>query len=748
MSDIDQALPLGTGDWTAALVDRATGAELLLEPTGWRGTANRASNEVSEAALVIDLEYAVRIGRRPRTWLDEVHLWRDGLLSWVGPVTSIDDAETDGVVWNAQDRMAIVTERRWFWSSETYAGDITNLMATALEHANLSDPTGLILDPILTGVISDMTVIAGDKIGEAIRNLGIAWTVVADVLRFGDIYVDTGVLLEAGAWGQDRPTIAADGFQRLSHVCAVCDNGARVFYPSPDPNDRLPGSPLLVDTIDVGDVSARAARNLARAAWVARQGELSIVPEEARPVGPEFPLGWPYLVPGLTMIASSEGTQLTADEVPVKLTEVTAEFADGEEQVVTVAIDEAPQVDLIDPFLINVVETSLASVFPPGQSYPGRNPTGPVDWNEIGLDPIIDVLPPEDDFEWEVIDPLPDPDYDVISWPGSDLPNDPGDDPFPDPPDPFADCPPSYCCDQCNQTPAPDPDPDPSNDGGSDLFRLWNFGSTSTGGWSPSGDQWSGSPSTQWDIGPIERLQFPGTALEEENWTSGIPVLAGHVSQGGGAVGFDYIEALGTDGPGFDAAQVPALPFQNPATRLNFGGYYLVTGTDHGADSLPGSHAHVAGATDLVLPDYNPERQNTRMAIIRDAGSIEEFIAASSITTMTAGVPVGLPALIAPGPNWLLVWIIQVGVPAAAFASDPVLTLGPSVAVSPFNEPKFEGFSPSQTSSGSIVDTDGGTVMAWWAPDEGGSYAPTLTSDVTLECVISAMRCGAPPAVV
>lgn len=464
MTGLDAAQPLSEGEWSAALVDKATATELPLEKNGWRGSMGLAENAVSEASIVLDADYAEFIGRRPLLWTNEVVLYRDGLLSWIGPVTGIDDEAEGGVVWSCQDRMAMVLNRRWFWRSGTYSGDLTNLMTVALNAADFGDPTGLIREPIDTGIIAAMPAVAGNKIGDAIAALGISWTVVGETIRYGAINQDTGLDLTPESWGINRPTIEADGFQRLTHVCAVTDQGARIFYPSSNPADRPPGSPLLVDTIDVGAVDAPAARELARLAWISRQGELSIIPESDRPVGPEFPLQWPWLIPGLVMAGTPEGQQLTADRIPVKVTEVNAEMADSIETSVTVAVAEAPRAGLADAELAAIVQSSIGTIFPPGQVYPSTAPGGDVDWEAIGIDPLTDPVP-LDGIDWEDLDlgpekirdpggeSGPDPDIIPIKFPTSDPGEIPtGIGPFPDPipVDPFADCPPAHCCDQCS----------------------------------------------------------------------------------------------------------------------------------------------------------------------------------------------------------------------------------------------------------------------------------------------------------
>lgn len=433
------SLPIGSGDWTAALADRLTGNELPIERSVWRGSAGRAFSEPSEASIVLDPDYAARFGRRPLLWNNELRFRRDDRLMWTGPIVTVDDDADDGVVWEARDRMEIVMQRRWFWRTGTYAGDTANLMTIALRAADYGDPIGLILDPRQTGVISDMPVRAGDKTGPAIERLGIPWTVVGDVVRYGDILVDTELDLPADAFGDERPSIVADGYERLSHVAAVTENNGRVFFPSPDPGDRPPGSPLLVDTIDVGDVSTGAAKELARQEWLRRQGELSIVADERRPLTADFPLQWDDLVPGAVLLGSSQGRQLTADNVPIRLDGVSVELADGKELDATGRLYQATEFDLGSPYLHRLKDLEPIA-FPDIETYPLAQ-LDDIDWSGLGLAPLGEFDVGIGAAPFPGIEPIDFAEFEPIAGiDGIDSAR------F----DPFAGCPPAYCCDQCD----------------------------------------------------------------------------------------------------------------------------------------------------------------------------------------------------------------------------------------------------------------------------------------------------------
>lgn len=477
-------MPLDHGDWTASLVDRQTEAELPLERYGWRASAGRRRGEVSEATLIMDPDYARRFDRRPELWNTELALHRDGRLEWIGPIVEIDDT-VDGVVWRARDRMAFVIDRRAFWRDGNYAGDTANLMNLALDAADVGDPTGLRRELIPTGVVAAMPVTAGDKIGPALQTLAVPWTVVADTIRFGDIDRDSQVLLPADAWGEDQPGITADGFERLTHVVAVTENNGRVFYPSADPLDRPAGSPLLIDTIDVGDISNGAALALARQAWLARQGELTIVATDTLPLTDRFPLPWTALEPGVLMYSSARGSELTITitDIPVRVSTLNVDIADGQETSVLVEVTEAdndlwgldPRLNEIgsgrgtsfgelDPYPLGRAAAGIGSILDGDADLIGTGDFEGIDWSNLDDYEGID-LGDSEGIDWDDLGLVADGDFDIGGLSGPDPAFDPIDLTDTDSISPlgaqgvdlplidqYADCPPAHCCDLCGGT--------------------------------------------------------------------------------------------------------------------------------------------------------------------------------------------------------------------------------------------------------------------------------------------------------
>lgn len=565
MSTLEDAADLGSGEWRAYLVDRATGAERGLERTGWRGNPTRAVSAVSTASVVLDPDYARWLALKPVLWANELLFRRDGLLAWVGPVTSVDDSSAEGVAWNAEDRMAAVVGRRWFWRNATYAGESTRLFEFVLDAADFGDPTFLRRDPRPNGLISSLRVVAGDKTGTAVTDLAAAleWTVIGDTIRYGEINAFAQLVLPVDSWGPDRPALAADGYQRLSHVCAVTDGGYRVFFPSADPNDREPGTPLLVDTVDVGNVSAGEAAAIARRLWFVRQGELAVVPGTDRPLDGKFPLRWPELVPGATMFGSVRGDALFSADVPIRVETVSIDLADGHE-VVSAGLGEALG---FDPNVLNFARvltvahrTGGLSGLAPGVSagpeggliflednvFPGAqedaddwtsgdwgyDPSGPDDpggifdpggggdlggFGDYWTDPGGGTFDPGGGFggsDWDLGGSSGSgPGFDPVTTDGgSFLPGDGGSDYAGIPPDfdgfsgagddPYADCPPSHCCDLCSGG---------TDDGaGSGAGFAIGAGLAYKSGTAGLGTvQFSAGPSPAYDVG----LTPPGTVI-------------------------------------------------------------------------------------------------------------------------------------------------------------------------------------------------------------------------------------------
>lgn len=450
----------GAGEWDAFLIDKATGAELPLERTGWRGSAGRAANVVTDGSVVLDPEYALWLGRRPRLWVEELAFRRDGALAWIGPVTSIDDQSTDEVVWNAQDRMVFASERRWWWRTMTFAGESTRLFEAILDSADFGDPTGLMRDARPNGVVTSLSVTAGDKLRDSLDQLAgtLEWAVIGETIRYGAINISAERTLPEDAWGDNRPAITADGFQRLTHVCAVTTNNGRVFYPSESPYDRPPESPLLVDTIDVGNVTAPEAARMARQLWLARQGEMFIDPAGGERLTANFPLSWTELVPGATMTSTVQGAALFAQDAPVRLDSVTFDLADGQEVGVGGSLSEVPAFDPGQYSEINDYANLpglILPVLPDGSVFQFPSDLS-FDWGsfEVDIPDIPDIggiIGPDPGFQ-PVDIPIFDPGFDFSAY-DPQFPNSLfefgvdglGGTPATD----LSACPPAYCCAVC-----------------------------------------------------------------------------------------------------------------------------------------------------------------------------------------------------------------------------------------------------------------------------------------------------------
>lgn len=515
----------GAGSWSAYLLDKATGKELVLEQSGWRASMGRTKNAVSVSSVVLDPEYATFLGRTPRPWLDELVLRRGDDLAWVGPVITVDDSDPSGVTWVANDRMVYVLARRPFWRTQTFTGEITRLFTLCLASADHGDPTGLRRDPRPKGVISSISPTAGDKVGTSIGELqnALEWTVAGDVVRYGQIEIFAEEILPADSWAEDRPSLRADGLERLTHVVAVTENHGRVWYPSADPYDRPEGSPLLVDTIEVGDLTAVQAQQVARQLYLGRQGEIFVVNDSDRPINANFPLAWKQMIPGAVLDSSVRGRALFTESQPMALASLTVDIADGQEIAINPVLEEAAVIG--NGFLgslgrfISAQRPDQGTVVPDTEIFP-FNPLG-TDWSEY--------VPPDAGFigggdgsggfgdDGEFIG--------GGGWDGGGFgsgsgsgagpysPFDPGGPLFPDGPfspfpadpysDPFANCPPQQCCQLCG-----------GGGGGSGTGKIWVSSSIRLGAttWTAA----DGDTRTLNDR-PAEHASDGGLLLEADN---------------------------------------------------------------------------------------------------------------------------------------------------------------------------------------------------------------------------------------
>lgn len=347
----------GQGTWTAALTNPSTGERLTLDPSGWEANANRVPNTLSAAALLLDPGYAQWLRREPIEWVNELVLARDGFEQWLGPITSVGEADDGRVLWSAEDRMVLAIQRRIWWHTFTRTATSHELFEVMLDTADYGDPLGLRRDPRPNGVYTTISPTAGDRLIRVLDQLGavLDWTVVGDTIRYGDINVDTGLLMPDEAWGETRPPIEKDGLARLTHVIGVTSSG-RVFYPSADPYDRPAGSRFLPDTIDLGDVSLSEAGRIVERLWKSRQLAAFIDPDATVQLREQFPLRFDEVVPGAVLSAAATGAGLQTGDVKFRVQEFEFEIANSADVEAAASFAEAPDIAVAAPVaLVNGV---------------------------------------------------------------------------------------------------------------------------------------------------------------------------------------------------------------------------------------------------------------------------------------------------------------------------------------------------------------------------------------------------------
>lgn len=334
----------GEGTWTAELAEPISGDRLELDPSGWEATANRTPNQPSTAELRIDPDYASFLRRQPVEWENEIVLARDGFEQWVGPVTGVGEDEEGVVVWSASDRMAIALHRRIWWHTFTLTDRADKLFEVMLDAADYGDPLGLRRDPRPNGLVTTISPVVGDRLIRVLETLAtvLEWTVVGDTIRYGNINVDTELLLPDEAWSSARPLIQTDGMARLSHVVGITDAG-RVFYPSADPYDRPAGTKFLVDTVQLGAVSLAEAGRIVERLWKTRQLSTFIDPDARLQLGPQFPLSFDQVVPGAVMAAATAGNGVHANDLRIRVQEFQFEAANNLDVEATASFVEAPE---------------------------------------------------------------------------------------------------------------------------------------------------------------------------------------------------------------------------------------------------------------------------------------------------------------------------------------------------------------------------------------------------------------------
>ena len=350
----------GEGKWIAGIRNRHTQIEIQLPADVWSGSCAREVNMVSAAEIRIDKDYLPFLERQFSPWEDELVFYRDGQEFWVGPLTVIASA-SDGTdpIWMAVDRMGVVLQRRIWWITLNLESTSIRLFETAMQIAGYSDPIGLRTDPRDNGLVGNLRPIEGDSIGGSIDQLSVIldWTVVGDFIRFGDISVDTHRALTEGSWGTARPLYEQDGMINATHVMAITERGDRAFYPNNDPFNRPADSTLLVDTLEVGDVSVTAALRMAQKSWERRQGGLVLDLDQTIALTPNFPLTADQLIPGAVLATGFVTGSIQAVDQRVRIQSVRFEMDRGDEIIASCTLGTAPVLSkAANTVLVNGIE--------------------------------------------------------------------------------------------------------------------------------------------------------------------------------------------------------------------------------------------------------------------------------------------------------------------------------------------------------------------------------------------------------
>lgn len=179
----------------------------------------------------------------------------------------------------------------------------------------------------------------------------------------------------------------------------------------------------------------------------------------------------------------------------------------------------------------------------------------------------------------------------------------------------------------------------------------------------------------------------------------------------------------------WDGTLAPAL--SNPVNEyLNLGGKLTWTTADPlGLNDCAGMHFHLNSSFSSSTAD---NAQHWDQKLIFNMASITTKNIATSLTTMTNGVPVNCPSLTAPSQNCLMFWIVHVAP-----------ELSGSGVMDHVNDPAW-WYTPSWWNFSTYsIPTTGGVGFFTWRPWEAGTYTPQIqiTSGGDREVAISGLLC-------
>lgn len=329
---------LGSGEYAARIVRRPTklGPAVTLGelPTLEGGSWARLPQATTDASVTIALqaEGCVDVLNRTEPWRDQLELYRNDDVVWMGPIqelmpnpgegTATVTAKDDSVWWDFR-----VLTKAFVFRNE----DLATIFAQLLGWAFLVDNPGFVIEAGLSGIKGDLTVAAADlrKLSNELSELartGVDWTAAGRKFWIGGAVGRLPIRLTDEAF-VIPPNTRRSGVGMVTEGFVRGNGGITGHAGGPDPDDGV----LLQDVRDAQSIEDQGTADAAATTWVERSGDVMTYVEGDAELEPGAPVEIQTLIPGVIVPVDVGGAGIVPWYGDLRLESVNGEFGnDGE----------------------------------------------------------------------------------------------------------------------------------------------------------------------------------------------------------------------------------------------------------------------------------------------------------------------------------------------------------------------------------------------------------------------------------
>jgi len=224
-------------EWGGRIIWQST--DTRLRSLSWGREARNTSQ--AEMSAVMDAEVANRL----EPWVHLLTIYRDGILVWHGPVTTISWTGGQATI-EAADGSVMFSRRRIASNREWRQHDATQVMRTMVEDAvGFMDPAGLVeaIDTVESRLwVTSSYVAAESTLDAAVNDLekqGLMWTVSAGRLLIGPVGAQRTTQQFTDRHFDGKVTIVKDGTEMVTDALVTGKGVWGVYTAGPTPYGML-----------------------------------------------------------------------------------------------------------------------------------------------------------------------------------------------------------------------------------------------------------------------------------------------------------------------------------------------------------------------------------------------------------------------------------------------------------------------------------------------------------------------------